>query len=215
MLTFYLVRHGETVFNREGRLQGHIDPPLSELGREQARRIGARLADAGIDHAYASPLQRALESAQIALGSTAPIDTRPGLREMNLGAWEGKQAPELRERFAEEVRLWFEKPSAARIEGAETIRAFRARVVRTMAAIRAAHADGTVAVFAHGGVVCAYLAGVLGLRLDDIWSFRVRNASITRLFFQGGRPRIDLLGDVHHLEGAQSDPLPSVLRMFP
>jgi len=215
MLTFYLIRHGETAFNREGRLQGQIDPPLSDLGREQARRIGERLAEVDIAHVYASPLARALESARIAVGDRAPIETRAGLREMNLGAWEGKQAPELRANFGDTVRLWFEQPSAARIPGAETIRAFRARVVRTMGEIRAAHADGTVAVFAHGGVVCAYLAGVLRLRLDDIWSFRVRNASITRVFFQGGRPRIDLLGDVHHLDGAESDPLPKVLRMFP
>jgi alpha-ribazole phosphatase len=84
-----------------------------------------------------------------------------------------------------------------------------------MTDIRAAHPDATVAVFAHGGVICAYLTYLLGMRLDDIWRFKIRNCSLTRVLFPMHKPRVDLLGDVHHLEGAMREIPPRAFRLFP
>jgi len=215
MQVVYLIRHGETDFNRDGRIQGYTESSLSELGREQARRLGERLRGLGIERAFTSPLRRAVDTCRIALEGAVEWEAREGLREIHLGVWEGQQAATLRERYPEQVRLWFARPGAVRIDGAETIRAFRARVVRTMNDVRAANADGVLAVFAHGGVICAYLTSLLGMKLDDIWRFKIRNASLTRVLFPDGRPRIDLLGDIGHLDGAVREQIEPAFRLFP
>src|SRR3954452_24611267 len=88
--TLLLVRHGETDWNAEGRLQGHTDRPLNEYGRRQAKELAARLAGGHVDAIYASDLSRARETAEIVgerLGLTVVID--PDLRETNWGTWEG------------------------------------------------------------------------------------------------------------------------------
>ena len=215
MQVIYLIRHGETDFNRDGRIQGYTESSLSDLGVEQARRVGERLRGLGISHAYASPLRRAADTCRIALDGSVAWETREGLREVHLGVWEGEKASALKQRYPEDVKLWFERPSAVRIEGAETIRAFRARVTRTMDAIRAERPEGVIAVFAHGGVICTYLTRLLGMKLDDIWRFKIRNGSITRVLFPDDRARVDLLGDVAHLDGAIREVARPGFRLFP
>lgn len=214
MQTVYLIRHGETDYNREGRVQGFTESALSELGREQARRLGERLRQAGIDVAVSSPLARAVDTARIALDGGVELETHAGLREINLGIWEGRVAGEIRASYPDEVKLWFDRPSKLRIDGAETIGQFRRRITRTMNAIRKSHGDQTIAAFVHGGVICSYLTSLLGMRLDDIWRFKIRNGSLTRVTFPMNKPRIDMLGDVHHLGDAVSEFPPNMPRLL-
>lgn len=215
MQVIHLIRHGETENNRRGHVQGWTESPLSELGREQARRVGDRLRARKIDAVLSSPLGRAVETARIALGEDVHVELRAGLREMNLGAWEGKSAAELRKNHPGDVAMWFDRPSALRIEGAETIRAFRGRVRRTMDGICNEFAGQSLAVFAHGGVICAWLTAILGMKLDDIWRFKIRNGSFTRVIFPAGTPRIELLGEVSHLDGVERVVPPDAPRLFP
>jgi probable phosphoglycerate mutase len=215
MQVLYLIRHAETGFNRVGRIQGHTDSTLSRLGHEQARRIGERLGYVNFVAAYASPAKRTMQTARIALGDRLELNAREGLREINLGVWEGLKAETLRERDPRQVRLWFHRPSAVRIEGAETVGQFRRRVVRAMTGIRNVHDTGEVAVVTHGGVICAYLTSLLGMKLDDLWQFKIRNGSVTRVLFPQGRARVDLLGDIHHLDGAFREIPNRPFRLFP
>ncbi len=215
MQVLYLIRHAETGFNRHGRIQGHTESTLSQLGREQARRIATRLDYVEFVAVYSSPSKRTVQTARAAFAEGPAIQTREGLREILLGAWEGKKADELRRRYPREVKLWFHKPSAVRIPGAETVGQFRRRVMREMNGIRRAHPDGEVAIVTHGGVICAFLTGVLGMKLDDLWSFKIRNGSVTRVLFPQGRARIDLLGDIHHLDGAFREMPQRPFRLFP
>jgi probable phosphoglycerate mutase len=120
--------------------------------------------------------------------------------------WEGVRAADLKRNDPEQMQLWFRRPSKVRIEGGETLRSFRNRVAGEMERVRAAHSNDTMAVFTHGGVICTYLTKLLGMRLDDLWSFKIRNGSITKIIFPLGKPRIELLGDVHHLDGAMRPP---------
>jgi broad specificity phosphatase PhoE len=196
----YLIRHAETGYNRDGRVQGHTDSNLSRLGIEQARRIAKRLDYVKFEAAYASPSRRTMHTARLALPNLT-IEPREGLREIRLGAWEGQKAEDLRERYPREVERWFHSPMAVRIPGAETVGQFRRRVVREMNRIRKENPGGEIAVVTHAGVICAYLTSVLGMSLDDLWSFKIRNASVTRVLFPQGKARIDLLGDIHHLAG--------------
>lgn len=215
MQIIYLIRHGETTFNRDGRIQGHTESDLSDLGREQARRLGRRLERVALAAAYSSASRRAVDTGRIALDGRVDVSALEDLREMQLGEWEGLYAATLRDDYPEQVRLWFEAPGRVRIPGAETMQDFRARVVGAFATIRETHPDDTVVVFTHGGVICAWLTSVLGMKLDDIWRFKIRNASITRVLFPHGRARIDLLGDVSHLGEAVSEPQPPQRRMLP
>ena len=90
MTTLLLVRHGETDWNAEGRLQGHTDTPLNDYGRRQAAALGEDLAGDGIDAVYSSDLARARETAEIVAGRLGlPVVLEPGLREKNWGSWEG------------------------------------------------------------------------------------------------------------------------------
>ena len=215
MQVLYLIRHGETAFNADGRVQGHTESDLSELGREQARRVGKRLEKVPFAAAYASSLRRAMETAEIAFDGAIPLEPRDGLKEMNLGVWEGRRADELRREFPAEVKQWFHEPTALHIEGGETIAQFRVRITSEMESIREAHPDDAIAVVAHGGAICTYLTHLLGMKLDDIWRFKIRNCSVTRVLFPQNRPRIDLLGDIHHLDGAINHPPLGSFRMFP
>jgi 2,3-bisphosphoglycerate-dependent phosphoglycerate mutase len=88
-------------------------------------------------------------------------------------------------------------------------------VVGEMQRIRKAHASGEIAVVTHGGVICAYLTAVLGMKLDDLWRFKIRNASVTRVLFPQGRARVDLLGDIHHLRGVVREVPDRPFRLFP
>jgi broad specificity phosphatase PhoE len=215
MQTLYLIRHGETGFNRDGRVQGLTESKLSDLGRKQARLIGERLRSMEITAAVCSPLSRAIETCRIAFNGSNDFVTYDKLHEINLGEWEGRKAAGLKQSYPDEVALWYQKPSVLRIPGGETIKQFRGRISREMGRVREDFGDATVAVFIHGGVICAYLTKLLGMKLDDIWRFKIRNGSLTRVAFPGGKPRIDLLGDVSHLKGAEREVPASAPRMFP
>ncbi|HET6350211.1 MAG TPA: histidine phosphatase family protein [Candidatus Krumholzibacteria bacterium] len=214
MQVLYLIRHAETSYNRDGRVQGHTESNLSRLGIEQARRIGKRLDFVHFVAAYASPSIRTMRTARLALPGVE-IVPREGLREIQLGSWEGQKAGDLRKKHPREVDRWFHSPSEVRIPGAETVGQFRRRVLRAMNRVRREHPDGEIAVVTHAGVICAYLTAVLGMSLDDLWSFKIRNASVTRMLFPQGKARIDLLGDIHHLEGVFREMPNRPFRLFP
>lgn len=202
MQRLLLIRHGESEWNREGIIQGFRDCDLSDLGREQADKLRARLDKEVFDIAYSSTATRAMQTAEAAVGHRMAIEAVPDLREINLGRWEGERAAELKRRLPRETHMWFHEPSKVRIEGAETLLAFRRRVTRAMDSIRAGHPDGGVLIFAHGGVICTYLTRLLGLKLDDMWRFKIRNGSITKVIFPMNKPRIEVLNDISHLDGA-------------
>ena len=110
-------------------------------------------------------------------------------------------APEARGLFCQD-RPEPVEPSKVKIPGGEPLRTFRNRVTKEMNQILESHEEGGVVVVSHGGVICTYLTSLLGLKLDDLWSFKIRNGSITRVIFPQGYPRIEVLNDVSHLNGA-------------
>jgi probable phosphoglycerate mutase len=149
--TILLARHGETDWNREGRIQGHRDPPLNERGREQARELAEHLAAERIDALYASDLRRALETAEILSARLGlPIAVDPALREADMGSWSGLTAAEIERRFPE---AWRERISGGQGHDGETREAFRRRVLAALRRIGGAHPDERVLVIAHGGVI--------------------------------------------------------------
>jgi probable phosphoglycerate mutase len=161
-----LVRHGETDWNAEGRLQGHSDRPLNARGREQARALAERLAGDEIDAVYASDLARARETAEIVgarLGLPVVVDA--DLREKDWGTWEGLTPTE-----REQVEF----------EG-ETTEAHRERTLRAIRSITEQHPAGRVVVVTHGGSLRRVQAAVLGLALPVL-----DNCAVWAVAHEGG-----------------------------
>jgi probable phosphoglycerate mutase len=153
MTTLLLVRHGETDWNADGRLQGHTDRPLSEFGRRQARQLAEELADEELDAIYASDLSRARETAQVVgarLGLAAVLD--PDLREKDWGTWEGLTAVE-----REQVEL-----------AGESTEAHKDRVLGALKRIAERHPGGRVLVVTHGGSMRRVQTAALGIALPVV-----------------------------------------------
>jgi broad specificity phosphatase PhoE len=196
-----LVRHGQSTWNQEHRIQGQLDPPLSNEGRRQASKLGRRLAGRRLAGFYASDLRRALETATV-IGKAVGLEPTPmaELREIYLGEWEGLGAGELATRFPEAWAGWTEEPNWDLVPGGEGSTAFDARVAAALDSIFKRHQEGDVLVVTHGGVIQTALHHVLGRPARGIFVFKIQNASMSVIEERGGRPVISGVNDVGHLE---------------
>jgi broad specificity phosphatase PhoE len=197
-----IARHGQTAWNHEGRLQGQTDVELSAFGREQARRLGDRLAAEQIDAAYASDLGRCWETATIALnGRDVELAPDPGLREVNLGAWQGLRWDQLRAERPDEV-AWVDQDVGNHAPpGGETRAELQARVVASLTAIAARHADQRVFVVSHGGALRAYLCWLLLADLRATRRIELDNCGLIVVELHGERTLLVTWNDVSHLHG--------------
>jgi probable phosphoglycerate mutase len=206
----FVLRHGETAWNAELRVQGHLDAPLTPRGRWQAERAAAALADAGIAHIYASDLQRAWATAQpLARASGAPLAAEPGLRERAFGRFEGLTFAEIESRWPQDAQRWRQREPDFGPGGGETLEAFCARCLAAAAACAARHPGEVIALVAHGGVLdCLYRAAT-GLSLQAARSWALGNAVINRLLWHGEGFALVGWNDDAHLLGAYSPAPPA------
>jgi len=210
--TLILIRHGETAWNAERRLQGHIDIALNAEGLRQAEALAAALADDKLDAIVSSDLSRAAQTADaVARSHKLPVARDPLLRERCFGGFEGLLYAEIEQRFPAEFAAWQARDVHARlpdgIRVAETFRQFYDRVIKAILAQAARHPGQTLALVAHGGVLeCAYRAA-LGLSLETPRDFPVMNASINRFTVQDGKLALVSWGEVAHLEPRVLDEL--------
>jgi probable phosphoglycerate mutase len=207
-----LIRHGETAWNAERRLQGHIDIALNGEGQRQADALALALAGDRLDAVIASDLQRALQTAQaVAAARGMAVRQDPRLRERCYGGFEGLLYAEIAQRFPLEFAAWQARdvdalmPHGAR--QAESFRQFYARSVGAILSWADAHPGQSIAIVAHGGVLeCAYRAA-LGLPLETPRNFAVLNASINRFDVAGGKLSLASWGEVAHLAPRALDEL--------
>jgi phosphoserine phosphatase len=178
-----LARHGETPWNAEGRYQGQEDIPLSDVGIGQARALGERLRDVQITRAVASPLGRARQTAEFALGDRdLPLTLDPGLMEIAHGTWEGLLATEIRERDPERLQAWRDTPHEVLMPEGESLQHVFDRAWPAFA--RAAEGLGphdTLLVVAHDAVNRVLLCHVLGIPFAKLWTFRQAPTTINLL----------------------------------
>ncbi len=201
----FALRHGQTAWNAELRIQGQLDIPLNDTGRWQAARLAEALADAGIAAVYTSDLQRARATAEpLALAAGVPLVADARLRERGFGQFEGHTYADIETRWPQAAARWRRREPGAGPEGGETLEAFYARSVEAVCDIAAAHPGQTIAVVAHGGVLdCLYRAAV-GVALEASRSWQLGNATINRLLYNGERLSLVGWSDEGHLAG---DPL--------
>ena len=204
MTDILLIRHGETDWNVDKRLQGHIDIALNAEGRRQAAALGAALADETLDAVFASDLQRARDTAQaVAQQQGLPVQIVPALRERCYGGFEGLRHQEIAERYPADYAAWKAREPDARYPAgervAETMREFSARAVAAVTDLVTHNNYRKIAIVTHGGVLeCVYRwsqqSGFGKARDFDIF-----NASINRLRWDGSHVHIHQWGDIAHL----------------
>jgi probable phosphoglycerate mutase len=165
--TIHLARHGETDWNRELRWQGHSDPPLNALGRQQASTLAESLAGMRIAAVYASDLRRASETAEIVAGRLGvPLRLDAALRELDVGSWEGRTLAELKARQPDAVTRW-EESGEHGWDGGEGHGEMATRVLEAIRSIAAEHVGEEVLVVSHGGPMRALKAFAAGLDYPD------------------------------------------------
>ena len=197
------MRHGETSWNQERRIQGgSSDVELSEVGKEQAARVGLALKNTEIDAIYSSPLKRALETAQaIADHHNLKVQVEPDLREMEVGDLEGVSIAELGTTFSQFLLNWRQGMGTEKLPGGESMAELAYRVWAIIQSIKSKHDDGNIVVVSHFFTCVATICKALGWPITTVERIRVQTGSISTIDFADGQPRLVSLGDTCHLMG--------------
>lgn len=205
-----LVRHGETEWNAERRIQGQIDIALNATGRRQASAAGCWLREAGIAALYSSDLQRAWATAE-AIGRAIGLSPTPlrEMRERRYGIFEGLTYAELKERHPAGFAAFEARDPDYDFETGESLRAMFARVTGKLRELAAAHPGQAIVVVLHGGVLDIINRFVRGTALDTPRDFLIPNAGLNWIACTGGAWSIEAWGDTRHLEAGALDELPS------
>jgi broad specificity phosphatase PhoE len=179
-MLLYLVRHGETTYNAEGRIQGQSDAPLSELGHRQSAAVAEALAALPIEAIYSSPLRRARQTAEpIAAKLKLPVHDDPRLMELDAGQFEGRLRSELADVYPAELARWLGGDDDFAIPDGESRRQLAERGSAALRDIAAAgHRQALVVT--HGGLLSATLRSLLNLP-QPMPPFAFQNGSITRV----------------------------------
>ena len=199
-----LIRHGETDWNNQRRIQGITDTPLNSCGIEQAHKLAARLAtESKLETLYTSPLARARVTAEIIgqkCGLAPVLDER--LKEKGLGDLEGLTAEEFQERYPDLYQGWTTSQDHFPLPNEESPQQVHDRVQTFLADLYARHPKGMhIGVVSHGGTVGMFVGALIGLKVNQRSPFWFDNASITLVDLSGSRPRVRLLNDTCHLNG--------------
>lgn len=199
-----LVRHGETLWNREERWQGHKDIALSDVGLAQADCLAARIESESISTCFASDLCRASETARrLNRENRWSIEIRESLREVCLGPFEGMRTSEIEEElpdaFQRRVLSESDEDIDFALEGMESRRAFVDRAAGAVHACSAGQEGKTILVVAHGGVVRAFFIAAFGLEYASARQVEIPNCAFNSFRSYGGRWRLETWADVSHL----------------
>ncbi len=198
--TLIVIRHGETAWNREKRMQGTTDTELSEVGRAQAQALGRRLAGSGFGALYSSDLARARETARaIAAHTGRVLVEEPRLQERRFGIFEGLIAEEIKSRYPQEHARFTSRDPDYEVPGGESAGGFTRRCIGCLSEIAGRHRGEEVVVVTHGLVLDALYRAAHGLDHGAPRPLPLINASVNRFAYAGGAWRMELWGDVSHL----------------
>jgi probable phosphoglycerate mutase len=206
--TVLLIRHGETAWNAEHRIQGLLDVPLSATGVWQATRLAQRLAAEPIDAIIASDLARAWLTAQpLAQRLGREPIAEPRVRERNFGSFQGHTVDEIAARWPDEFHAWRARDPAWAMPGGESGHQFIARVLEALHDVARAHAGRTVAVVTHGGVLDVVYRRARALSWDAPREHQMLNAAINRLSASAAPLRLTVLdwADSAHLDAVRDE----------
>ncbi|MBO6979143.1 MAG: histidine phosphatase family protein [Prochlorococcus marinus XMU1428] len=203
----FLIRHGETNWNKEGRFQGQIDIPLNENGKDQARKTFEYLKNISFNKAFSSSMNRPYETAQIILQNhkDLKIEKIDSLVEISHGSWEGKLEAEIREKWPVLLKNWHDKPQEVIMPEGESIKDVSERSVEAFDKICLSQKDHDISlVVAHDAVNKTLICNIIGINYSNIWMIKQGNGGITiiDLFNDPSKPPvISALNITTHLGG--------------
>jgi broad specificity phosphatase PhoE len=199
-VNLYLIRHGETAHNRDGRGLGRDDVPLTPFGELQASALGGRLAAVPLDRVFSSPLGRARQTAEALIGGRGiPVEIRHELIEMDVGESDGLTILEVQERFPQFLAAWrSESCAAVKMPGGESLADVAERLGPFLTELRETPAQA-VAVVSHNFVIKVALCRLLELDLPKFRGLTVDVASLTTVSLRDGRVNVRALNDSCHL----------------
>jgi broad specificity phosphatase PhoE len=211
MTSIYLVRHGQTSWNREEIFRGRTDIPLDETGLKQAELAGEYLKEAEIDAIYSSPLSRALETAErIARFHNLKIQPLEGIIDMSFGNWEGQAHQEIRKNDSETYRRWREEPHLVRLPDGESLDDVRMRSMAALGEVTRKHPGKTLILVSHRVVNKVLICGILDLDNSHFWQIAQDPTAINLIQYRNEKYILSLMNETCHLkplkeEGAKID----------
>jgi len=195
------IRHGETSWNVDTRIQGQLDIALSANGRWQAERLAAALKDEAITAVYASDLTRAWETAQYLENATGVARIKEvGLRERGFGIFEGKTFAEIEALLPEQSLRWRQREPDFAPAGGESLVALRERVLQTTQRLAALHPGEQIALVSHGGVMDVLYRAATRQDIQAPRTWTLGNAAINRLLWTPQGFTLVGWADTHHLD---------------
>ena len=205
MTTVYLIRHGQTAWNREEVFRGRADIPLNETGRKEALLTGQYLRGVKVGLVYSSPLSRAVETAEaIARHQGKEVQILDGLIDIDFGRWQGVSHEGVRERYGELYRQWKDTPHLVRFPGGESLEEVRERALREIHEAVQTHAVETLVMVSHRVVNKIVICGLLGLDNSHFWEIGQDTGCINVLEFGEGFI-LRRLNDTSHLVSIEEE----------
>ena len=206
MKTLYIVRHGETDWNKMGKYQGITDVPLNENGLNQAKACGEALKDITFDRILSSDLSRALVTAETIRGDcTTPITVDKRLRELNFGDWEAMLFSDIESRWPGLIDEMYLRPHLVKVPNGESFKDLQDRAWAGLEEfLNENDEEETLLVTCHGGTIRTLLCKLLDISISHCWNFSQGNTAINRIFYNGmgeyDHNILNLLNDTAHVE---------------
>lgn len=202
MTKLYIVRHGQTAWNKEKVFRGRVDVPLNEHGFKEADAVGEALKDENISFVYASPLSRAVKTAEPTAKSRGiDVVNMDGIIDMNFGKWEGRPLEDVEKEDAGLFRVWVERPHELAVPGGETLSEVQDRAMKAVREIAERHPGETGMLVSHR-VVCKLLVlGLMGLGPDKFWNVQQDTTCINLFLVENDRAVMLRVNDTCHLAG--------------
>ena len=200
MTKIFLIRHGETEWNRVGKLQGISDIRLSPEGINQAHLLAEHTPFNAVDAVYSSDLVRAVMTAKILSDKfNLPIIRERGLRETNFGDWEGRFLSELAKENPKGFEKFFTKPDQVQPPGGETFLQSQARIMNALDEIIADNEDRNIIVITHGAAIRLIICAALYIPIRKMWAISQNNMAVNILTFDEGNFSVELMNSTLHL----------------
>ena len=205
MTRLIIVRHAESAYNLQNRIQGHLDSALTPLGLRQARLLCRRLKSFHVDKIFSSDLGRAYTTTvEITRHLKARIVRDPFLREIHLGDWEGMTPEEVDKLYDKGYQKWLKKPSACLIPKGERLMHFKKRITGRVRSIAQANRGKTVLIVTHGGAITALLADWLKADFDTLLlKLHLENTGVTLVEETDRNVKLHTINDTAHLSSKE------------
>lgn len=208
MTSIYLVRHGQTAWNKEEIFRGRTDVPLDETGLRQAELAGEYFKGMEIHGIYASPLARAWETAQKIAGfHNLKVQALDGIIDMSFGRWEGHPHQEIQKTDGEIYRQWRDEPHKVRLPGGESLEDVRVRGMAALEKVIQSYPGKTLILVSHRVVNKVLICGILGIDNSHFWQISQDPTAINLIQYRNGKYVLSLMNETCHLKPLKEERL--------